>query len=130
MKKEIEINHPESAELSFLYGTIITDGEDTKETTSNVCVFADREVDRSPTGSGVTARVAVQFAKGQISKGEKKRFMNGITGSCFQGSVVSEGMCGDFPAVVVEVKGKAFYTGKSTFTVEEDDPFKEGFLMP
>jgi len=131
VKAQVAITHPESADLSFLYGTILTDGHNvySEEATANVCVFAAREVDRSPTGSGVTARVAVQFARGQIAKGQTRTFESGANGSTFLGSVHAETRCGDFPAVVVEVAGKGYYHGKATFTLEEEDNLKEGFLL-
>ena len=56
-KAQLELDHPGHPDLAFLYGTILTDGTSGDDRPSaNVCVFADRQVDRSPTGSGVTAR--------------------------------------------------------------------------
>lgn len=133
-KSQIKLHHPDSEELAFLYGTIITDGKDmfnsdSKEATANVCVFADSEVDRSPTGSGVTARVAVQYARQQIGLHQMRVFEQGLVGSQFTGQAVKETKVGDFDAVHIEVAGNAYYTGKCTFTVEKDDPFRDGFLL-
>src|SRR5262249_44246961 len=73
--------------LAFLYGSILTDGGDgSAKPTSNICVFAEAEVDRSPTGSGVTARLAAMHAKGVIAIGETRRFES-IVGSVFTGAV-------------------------------------------
>ncbi|XP_055947561.1 trans-L-3-hydroxyproline dehydratase-like isoform X2 [Argiope bruennichi] len=104
VKKQLLILHPEREELSFLYGTIITDGKDkfTDGTTTNICIFADKEVDRSPTGSGVTARMALQWKKGFISKNEIKEFKS-VIGTTFTGRIIDETTVGDFPAVIVEV---------------------------
>jgi len=131
VKKHIRIHHPEEDDLSFLYGTIITDGKDdfSDEMTSNLCVFANRQVDRCPTGSGVTARIAVQHAKSLIKLGDERVFENGITHSTFTGKAVEKTTCGSYDAVRVEVSGRAFYTGKSTFTCEDEDPLKNGFLL-
>ena len=62
----VPLDHPDDPDLAFLYGTILTDGGDGSDgrPSRNVCVFAEREVDRSPTGSGVSARMAVQVARG------------------------------------------------------------------
>ena len=70
-RSAVQLSHPESADLAFLYGTILTDGRDdlSHTETANLCVFADRQVDRSPTGSGVTARMAVQYHKGFVGQG-------------------------------------------------------------
>ena len=85
------------------------------------------QVDRSPCGSGTTARIAVQFAKGQIGLGQERISQSGLTGSCFTAKVHAQTTCGDIPAVVVAVSGKAHYIGSSVFTLEEDDDQKGGF---
>jgi trans-L-3-hydroxyproline dehydratase len=125
----VPLDHPDDPDLEFLYGTILTDGDDewSESPTANVCVFADREVDRSPTGSGVTARIALQYLRGQIEMGAERRFES-VTGAVFTGRAIRETTAGDHPAVVVEVGGHAYYTGEATFTAESDDPL-EPFLL-
>uniref|UniRef100_A0A4X2LF21 trans-L-3-hydroxyproline dehydratase n=2 Tax=Vombatus ursinus TaxID=29139 RepID=A0A4X2LF21_VOMUR len=90
VKAQVKIHHPESEELAFLYGTILTDGKDafSAEPTTNVCVFADAQVDRSPTGSGVTARIALQYHKGLIQLNQTRTFKSSATGSLFTGKPV------------------------------------------
>ncbi|XP_053553281.1 trans-3-hydroxy-L-proline dehydratase [Bombina bombina] len=131
VKAQVKLHHPDSADLAFLYGTILTDGKDaySEEPTANVCVFADSQVDRSPTGSGVTARIALQYHKGQIQLQQTRNFKSGATGSIFTGKAVKETTCGDFKAVIVEVSGHAYYTGTSSFVLENEDPLKNGFLL-
>lgn len=130
VKRAVKLTHPENEDLAFLYGTILTDGRDDfqSEPTANICVFADKEVDRSPTGSGVTARVAIQHAKKKILTDQKRSFQ-GPSGAIFTGMAVKSLVYGDFQAVVVEVSGKAHYSGQATFTFEEDDDLKNGFLL-
>lgn len=131
VKAQVVLDHPESADLAFLYGTILTDGADAYDATTasaNICVFAEREVDRSPTGSGVTARIALQMARGQIKLGQRRRFES-VTGSEFTAAAVAELAYGRFAAVRVEVTGQAYYSGRSIFTVEADDPLAGGFLL-
>ncbi|KAF2978554.1 hypothetical protein EK904_005918 [Melospiza melodia maxima] len=129
VKKQFKLHHPESEDLAFLYGTILTDGKDafSEEPTTNICVFADEQVDRSPTGSGVTARIALQYHKGLIQLGQSRTFQSSTTGSLFTGK--AETKFGNYNAVIVEVSGEAFYTGTATFTVEEEDPLKHGFFL-
>jgi trans-L-3-hydroxyproline dehydratase len=128
-KEQIQLSHPDDPDLAFLYGTILTDGGDGADRPSaNLCVFADREVDRSPTGSGVTARMALQHAKGEVALGVERRFES-VTGAIFTGRAVRELRAGDRAAVTVEVGGRAHYTGRCTFTVEPDDPLGAGFLL-
>ncbi|XP_077599488.1 trans-L-3-hydroxyproline dehydratase isoform X1 [Stigmatopora nigra] len=131
VKSQVKLRHPVDDDLAFLYGTILTDGKDdfSEDATANVCVFAQAQVDRSPTGSGVTARVALQYHKGQIRLNQSRTFRSGATGSEFTGKAVEETSCGEFSAVVVEVAGKAFYTGVSRFVQEREDQLKEGFLL-
>jgi trans-L-3-hydroxyproline dehydratase len=128
-KLQVPLSHPDDPDLAFLYGTILTDGGDGSAMASaNICVFAAREVDRSPTGSGVTARIALQHARGLVALGETRRFES-ITGAIFTGKVVATAAAGDFSAVTVEVGGKAHYTGRATFTLEADDEIGKGFLL-
>ena len=110
--------------------TILTDGRDAWEAapTRNVCIFAGRQVDRSPTGSGVTARLALQHARGLISPGQTRLFRS-LTGQDFTGEVVEETQAGRHRAIIARVGGRAFYTGRAQFDAEPDDPLREGFLL-
>ncbi|HEY2892526.1 MAG TPA: proline racemase family protein [Dongiaceae bacterium] len=130
VKAQIKLDHPDDADLAFLYGTILTDGNDaySAEPTANICVFAEREVDRSPTGSGVTARIALQHARKQIALGQERSFES-ITGAIFTGKALRETKTGRFDAVIVEVGGIAHYTGSATFTLEAGDEIGRGFLL-
>ncbi|KAK7504741.1 hypothetical protein BaRGS_00003769 [Batillaria attramentaria] len=141
VKSTVKLHHPDSPDLAFLYGTIVTDGGDHSlgdngdAPTTNICVFADKQVDRSPTGSGVSARVALQYNRRVISLGQIRHFRSGVTGSQFTGSALREVKLkgagfrgGDVVGVVAEVSGRAHYTGMNTFTVEADDALASGFL--
>ncbi|MBK8159625.1 MAG: proline racemase family protein [Rhodospirillaceae bacterium] len=129
VQAQVKLHHPDNPDLAFLYGTILTDGGDgAAQPTANICVFAANEVDRSPTGSGVTARLALMAARGQVADQEWRRFES-VTGSIFQGRVVAHLGAGDFPAVRAEVAGHAYYTGRASFTVEPEDPLASGFLL-
>ena len=125
-----EILHPFEKELSFLYGTIFIDnkkqvsGADSR----NVCIFAEGEVDRSPTGSGVSGRMAIHKARKEIDFGEIMN-IESITGSVFKGSIVSEEDYGPFRAVIPQVEGTAHITGMHTFIIDPDDPMKDGFIL-
>lgn len=126
----IALDHPEDADLAFLYGSILTDGHDGSGgvATKNICVFADAQIDRSPTGSGVTARLAAMHARGAVAIGEERLFES-IAGSQLTGSVASETKAGGYDAVTVRVSGRAYYCGRSEFIVEGDDELGKGFLL-
>ena len=130
-KKAVTLDHPDDPDLAFLYGTILTDGEtgaDPGRPSANVCVFAEREVDRSPTGSGVTARLALLAARGAIGDRQTCWFQS-ITGAVFSGAIVEHLPAGRFSAIRAEVRGSSHYTGKSVFTVDATDPLLPGFLL-
>jgi trans-L-3-hydroxyproline dehydratase len=129
-RAQVPLAHPDDPDLAFLYGTILTDGADawSERASANICVFAAREVDRSPTGSGVTARLALQYARRQVRLGQPRKFES-ITGALFTGKILRETTCGKHPAVTVEVSGKAHYTGTARFTLEPDDEIGRGFLL-
>src|SRR5205807_1663204 len=88
----LQVRHPLEEDLSFLYGTIFTDPpEDPAHHSRNVCIFADAQVDRSPTGTGVSARLAIHHAKGEIAEGQHIT-IESILGaaSAFSGRVVGQ----------------------------------------
>jgi proline racemase len=91
-------------------------------------VFADGEVDRSPCGSGTSARLALLHAQGRIAVGEPFRHRS-IVDTEFVGRVVEETEVAGRPAVVTEIEGSAFATGRHEFVLSPDDPLGEGFLL-
>ena len=123
------IRHPFENELNFLYGTIFTGPPHNKNSHSrNVCIFAEGEVDRSPTGTGVSARMALHYSKGEIDK-NKVITIESILGTSFTGKVVDTVRFGPYDAVIPEVGGKAFITGKHEFIIDPSDLLKEGFIL-
>ena len=130
VRQAVPLSHPDSPDLAFLYGSILTDGGDGTGgiATKNVCVFADAQVDRSPTGSGVTARLAAMHARGAVAAGETRLFES-IVGSRFTGAVARTARAGDHAAIVARVSGRAHYSGTTSFVVEADDDLGRGFLV-
>jgi len=133
LKREIEewqdVVHPVEPELRDVYGVIFwqEEGEDPL-TQRNVTVFADGEVDRSPCGSGTSARLALLDRSGRLPRGEELRHLS-VVGSEFRARVVHDADVAGLPAVVTEVEGSAFRTGEHVFTLDPDDPVGEGFLL-
>lgn len=123
------LDHPDDPDLAFLYGTILTDGGSGEGSPSrNICVFAEREVDRSPTGSGVSARMALAAARGEVAEGDERGFAS-MTGSVFSASLAGRCVVGSRPAVTLRVTGKAYYTGSSRFHLEPGDYLGRGFVL-
>jgi len=127
----VAIEHPIETDLSFLYGTILTGpAESSDHHSRNICVFANAEVDRSPTGTGVSARLALHHARGELAVGETV-VIESILGShsAFSGRVVGTGHVGPYDAVIPEVGGTAFITGQHEFIIDPSDSVGQGFLL-
>ncbi len=123
------IAHPFEEDLNFLYGTIfigppLSPGAHSR----NVCIFAEGEVDRSPTGTGVSARMALHYARGEVKIGESL-VIESIIGSRFSGRVVRETRFGPHAAVIPEVEGTAHLTGRHEFLIDPTDPLQQGFVL-
>jgi proline racemase len=124
-----QIEHPFERDLSFLYGTIFTGAAQTPGHHSrNVCIFADGEVDRSATGSGVSARAALHHARNEIELGEPIT-IESILGSTMTVTAVERTRFGPHEAIVPEVRGTAYVTGRHEFFFDADDPFARGFIL-
>jgi proline racemase len=124
-----EVVHPLEPELRDVYGVIFwqQEGEDPL-TQRNVTVFADGEVDRSPCGSGTSARLAILDRSGVLPRGDELRHLS-IVGTEFRGLVVGDTDVAGIPAVVTEVEGSAYRTGSHVFTLDPGDPLADGFLL-
>ena len=121
--------HPFEKDLSFLYGTIFTGPALSPEGHSrNVCVFAEGEVDRSPTGTGVSGGLAIHHARDEIGIDEAI-VIESIIGSRFKGRVVSRTNYGPYEAIIPEVEGSAYITGRHEFFLDPRDPLREGFIL-
>jgi proline racemase len=124
-----EIVHPAEPELRDVYGVIFWQDEgEAPLTQRNVAVFADGEVDRSPCGSGTSARLALLDDEGRLPRGAELRHLS-VVGSQFTGRVVGDADVVGRPAVVTEIEGSAYRTGRAEFALDPDDPLGEGFLL-
>lgn len=121
--------HPEIPEINHIYGTII-DGtpRNADSTQANCCIFADREVDRSPTGSGTGGRIAQLYLRGKMTR-DDVLVNESVIGSVFRGRVIEETQVGEFPAVIPEITGSAYICGFCNWIIDERDPQKYGFLV-
>jgi trans-L-3-hydroxyproline dehydratase len=124
-----EIPHPFEADLSFLYGTIFVGPPGTEGHHSrNVCIFAEGEVDRSPTGTGVSGRLAIHHARRQIDLNQSIT-IESILGTTFSGRIVQETTFGPYAAIIPRIEGNAHITGLHEFLIDPADPQKEGFIL-
>jgi trans-L-3-hydroxyproline dehydratase len=124
-----QIPHPGEPELGFLYGVIfIGHPEDPSNHSRNVCVFADGEVDRSPTGTGVSGRLAIHHARGEVGLGETIT-VESIVGSTFSGRIGGTSELGGISAVIPEITGTAHISGRGELWIDPEDRLGEGFLL-
>lgn len=127
IRSKDNIKHPFEEDLSFLYGTVFITKSD-KYHSKNVCVFANGEVDRSPTGSGVSGRAAIHFKRKELFLNESIE-IESILGTRFDVEVDSELKYGDLDAIIPKVSGNASITGEHTFLIDENDELKHGFFL-
>jgi proline racemase len=125
-----EVVHPLEPELRDVYGVIFWEelGAGQPLVQRNVTIFADGEVDRSPCGSGTSARLALLDRSGRLERGAELRHRS-IVGSEFGARVVEAAEVAGIPAVVTEVEGSAYLTGYHQFVLAENDPIGTGFLL-
>jgi trans-L-3-hydroxyproline dehydratase len=124
-----QIRHPFDEELGFLYGTIFTGKAELSANHSrNACVFANGELDRSATGTGVSARAALHYFNGEIGKNQKIT-IESIIGTTMDVAVNEELNFGEYRAVIPEVSGRAHITGRNTLLFDPEDPLGTGFLI-
>ena len=114
-----------SGDLGYLYGTIVSGPPHGPGAhLRNVCIFAEGQVDRSPTGTGVSGRVAIEHARGRLPAGEPF-VIESILGTRFTGRVAAVTERG----VIPEVEGSAWITGSNEFVLDDSDPLNAGFLL-
>ena len=125
----LPLAHPFEEDLGFLYGTIIvSEAHDPAHHSRNVCIFAAGEVDRCPTGTGVSARAAIHYARGELVL-DQPFVVESILGTTFTGKVVDEVQFGPYQAVVPEVTGSAHICGRAEWLIDPADPLRDGFIL-
>jgi proline racemase len=131
LEAEHEVVHPEQPELRDVYGVVFWADEGADDDgliQRNVTVFADGEVDRSPCGSGTSARLALLDARGELARGATLRHLS-VIGTAFEARVVAGTEVAGRPAVVTEIAGSAHRTGAHEFVLEPGDELGTGFLL-
>ncbi|MDR1017441.1 MAG: proline racemase family protein [Lachnospiraceae bacterium] len=128
VNKEQTMQHPTlditTVDLAELYCSTDTPGADKR----NVVIFGDRMADRSPCGTGTSAKLGTLYARGEIGLNEPFVYESFI-GSKFTGVAIEETTVGDFKAVVPQITGSAYVTGTGTYIIDNEDPLKYGFVV-
>jgi proline racemase len=128
---EHDVVHPEEPELRDIYGVIFYEELPERggiKVQRNVTIFADGEVDRSPCGSGTSARLALLDASGELPRGDELIHL-GILNTEFRAVCTEDARVADIDAVITEVEGSAHISGYNHFVLDERDPLGTGFLL-
>jgi proline racemase len=125
---QLTFTHPENPEISECRHVVFTEPADGDRPARAAIAIHPGWVDRSPCGTGTSARMAQLAARGELAIGED--FVHGsLIGTTFTGRLVERAMVGDFPAVVPTVRGRAWLTGIGHYLLDPEDPFPAGFLI-
>jgi len=128
-RAQLDVVHPENPDIRGV--SIVqfhTPFKGAGTAARNTCIVSPGRSDRSPTGTGLSARLAVLFARGLMKVGESFSHLS-IIGSRFDGRVAAQTTCGGRPAIVPEITGRAFITGMMTYFLDPDDPFPDGYTI-
>lgn len=125
---EIKVKHPyldiDTVDLVEFYSQTDNPKADMK----NCVIFGDAQADRSPCGTGTSAKLATLYAKGELGVNEKFVYES-ITGSLFIGEIVNEVEIAGRKAIIPQITGSAWITGLNQWIIDEQDPHKYGFLL-
>ena len=129
VEAKLDVRHPDEPELRGIYGTIISappmlPGSHGR----NITIYAEGAVDRSPCGTGTSAKLACLYADGRLGLGDSY-VHESVIDTTFTGRVLEETTVGSYPAVVTEIGGRGFLTGFHQFVVDPEDPTAAGFLV-
>ena len=125
----IEIQHPTLSHIKSVDLVEIYDKPSHPEATyKNVVVFGDGNIDRSPCGTGTSAKLATLYAKGELKPGEPFVYES-ILGTLFKGRIVEERKLADFDAIIPEITGSGYILGFSNYVYDPDDSLTYGFLL-
>ena len=119
----LEVPHITTIDLCEIYGPAKSPDADLK----NITIF-DGQIDRSPCGTGTSAKVAALWARGKLKLGDPFVYES-VIGTKFTGRALRETKVGPYRAVVPEITGSAYITGHSQFLIDDEDPVKYGFSL-
>lgn len=129
INETIEIQHPELAHIKTVDLVEVYDEPTHPEANyKNVVIFGQGQVDRSPCGTGTSAKLATLYSKGELKEGEIFVYES-ILGTLFKGRIVGTSKVADYEAIIPEITGAAYITGFNQFVIDEEDPVKHGFIL-
>ena len=129
LNKKYKFHHPENKDISGLSHMLWTGKTiDPTSTARNAVFYGDKAIDRSPCGTGTSARMAQWYAKGKLAHGQD--FIHeSFIGSKFTGRVEEITKCGKYNAIIPSIEGWARWYGNNTILIDDDDPYAHGFQV-
>lgn len=129
VNKSITVAHPyltyiKTVDLVEFYGP----AKNPKATMQNVVIFGSGQVDRSPCGTGTSAKLATLVAKGKLKLNEEFVYES-ITGTMFTGKAIEKVKIGEYDGIIPQITGRAYVTGFNHFIINDEDPLKYGFKL-
>ena len=129
VNEQVELQHPtlshiKSVDLVEIYDTATHPDANYK----NVVVFGEGQLDRSPCGTGTSAKMAVLHAQGELKLGEPFVYES-ILGTLFKGVILEETEVAGIKAIIPEITGSAYITGYNNIIIDPKDPVKDGFML-
>src|SRR5262245_29507020 len=129
-REQLPCVHPENAEIAGVSIVQIAEPwQGVGKTSRNAVVVAPGRLDRSATGTGLSARMAALHARGELHAGDAMTHAS-VLGTTFEGRVVAETSVAGRPAILPAIRGSAWLTGVTQVLVDPTDPFPEGYLLP
>ena len=126
--EQLTVRHPERPEVTTVDVTEFYEDSPIHDQGAGAVVYGEAHLDRSPCGTGTSAKLTLFHHWGRIKKGQPYK-SSGPLGTVFEAMVVEETKVGDLPAVIVEIKGQAYITGLQEYVLDPADPFPDGYLL-
>ena len=124
----LSVRHPERPEVDTVDVTEFYIEDSGGHSGRNVVVYGESHMDRSPCGTGTTAKMTLLHHHGQLAVGDIYRNTSPL-GTTFDGRIIKTVAIGEFNGIVAQIRGNAQITGYHQFVVDARDPFQEGFLL-
>lgn len=129
VNEQVEIQHPTLSHIKSVDLVEIYDAPTHPEATyKNVVVFGEGQLDRSPCGTGTSAKMATLYAKGELELGETFVYES-ILGTLFKGRIIEKTEVDGMAAIIPEITGSAYITGYNNIIIDPKDPVKDGFVL-
>lgn len=128
VNQQLSIRHPERPDINRCYQTLLTSARTTAGDYKQTIVCPPGSLDRSPCGTGTSARLAALYARGEIALDQPVRF-EGVLGTCFTGAAVAAEERDGISYIRPKVTGRAYLTGFHQFVLDPEDPLPEGFRI-